>query len=81
MTQSGSTTGSPTTGPYSIGSDVWPGLSNTMGLDVTAYESAVLLPEHERDGDACYDAGHVRAFCYAEHRQSFRQTEGALRRD
>lgn len=50
-----------------------------MGLDVTAYPTATLLPdhpEHREDcplgDDGCYEAGHTRAFCYEGFEQSMR---------
>ncbi len=41
-----------------------------MGLDITAYPTAVLLPAHEWSED-CYD-GHARPFCYDGHQRSAR---------
>lgn len=35
-----------------------------MGLDITAYPDALLLPAHPFDSDTCYDRDHRRAFCY-----------------
>lgn len=46
-----------------------------MGLDVTAYSEATLLPEHEFRPDECFEAGHVRAFAYAQFHQSMRGLE------
>jgi len=43
-----------------------------MGLDITAYPAAELTPEHTYDPDACYEAGHRRAFCYAGHEHAAR---------
>lgn len=41
-----------------------------MGLDITAYRNAILLPEHERNDD-CYEE-HVLAFAYGCFPRSFR---------
>lgn len=44
-----------------------------MGLDITAYEIAKLVPSpHEYDPDTCYDNGHVEAFAYQGFERSFR---------
>lgn len=51
-----------------------------MGLDITAYETAIELPPHEySEGtaenhweDSCYDLGHERVFVYVGFEQSAR---------
>lgn len=43
-----------------------------MGLDITAYNKANLLPKHAYDGDSCYDAGHCFVFVEDGFERSYR---------
>lgn len=45
-----------------------------MGLDISVYATAELLPEHEMVED-CWEHGHVKAFCYDGMERSLRGLE------
>lgn len=49
-----------------------------MGLDIAAYETATLTPEHEYDSEACYEGNHVEAFVYSGFERSMRGLEGGV---